>query len=211
MREVDLDFRNARKLYHSYLRALCDQRVVPFNADLAGEVETRLEQLDFVLMRILELDRERIAFIDRENPDDPSDGRVLRSNAFEIRLLTEAFYYFASRLRTVLRHKEEPCPLLEGFECAGVRVVRNTLLEHPEGQDSRVFGWSWTVGSPEGPILKVHRENHQVDVFPDRGLYVNAQEVKENLERELQRALAPLGAEPRVAADRGWSCSRTGR
>lgn len=140
------------------------------------------------------MDRERIAFIGRENPNDPPDGWVLRSNSFEIRLFTEAFYYFASRLRTILRNKEEPCPLLKGFECAGVRDVRNKLLEHPEGQDSRVFGWSWTIGTAEGPILKVDRENHQVNVFPDRGLYVNAEELKENLERELQRALATLSA-----------------
>lgn len=155
---------------------------------------TRLEQLDFLLSRIQQLDLERIKYIGRPNPEIPSDGKELRSNAFEVRLHTEAFYHFAGRLRSIIRHKEQPCPLLTSFECAGVRDVRNKLLEHPEGRDSRILTWSWTIGSPEGPILKVHRETHEVAVFPDRGLYVNARELKDGLEAALQRALGELGA-----------------
>lgn len=189
-----VDLQQTRKQYRAYLRALGHQGAVPFNAALADEVEARLEQLDFLLSRIHQLDLERIEYLGRPNPELPSHGKELLSNAFEIRLLTEAFYYFAGRLRRIIRHEEQPCPLLTSFECVGVRDVRNKLLEHPEGQDSRIFNWSWTVGNPEGPILKVHREPHEVAVFPDRGLYANAQELKENLERELERALAALGA-----------------
>ena len=191
---MTVDFRHTRKTYAAYLAALRDHSALACQPDLASEVEARLEQLDFLLSRIHQLDLERIEYISRPNLELPSGGKELRSNAFEIRLLTEAFYHFAGRLRSIIRHKEQPCPLLTSFECAGVRDVRNKLLEHPEGRDSRIFNWSWTVGNPEGPILKVHREPHEVAVFPDRGLYANAQELKENLERELEQALTALGA-----------------
>jgi hypothetical protein len=187
-----VDFGDTTKLYARYLRALRGQSALPCDFDLAGEVETRLRQLDFILARVDKLDRARIEYVSRPDPDVPSDGSFLRSNAFEVRLFTEAFYYFAARLRTILRHKDKPCPLLHAFESPGVRDVRNKLLEHPEGRDSRVFACDWTVGSADGPMLKIHREPNQV--FPDRGLYVNAKEFRDNLEAVLQRALASIHA-----------------
>lgn len=191
---MTIDLQNTRAIFSRYMQAAANQSALRYNAELAGEVQTRLEQLDFILSRIRTLDRERIEYIGRPNPHEPSDGKVLRSNAFEVRLFTEAFYYLAARIRTILCHKEEPCPLLKTFECPGARNVRNKLLEHPEGRDSRIFASDWAVGLPEGPRFKVHSRPSGVPAFVDQGLYVNTRELRHNLEDLLRKALASLGA-----------------
>jgi hypothetical protein len=109
---------------------------------------------------------------------------------FEIEMKTESFYYFAARMRTILTHKSKPLPGLEGFECEGARNVRNKLLEHPEGSDSKVLLQSFGVGGEEGPTVKANREEGQEGIFPDAGLWKNAAEIKGNLEMLLDRALA---------------------
>jgi hypothetical protein len=115
--------------------------------------------------------------------------------SFELKLLTEAFYHFAWRVRTILRNQRAPLPGLTSFECEGVRNVRNKLLEHAEGRDSQVsiqsFGW----GAAQGPVLKALRYSGQEEIFPDRGLYRNAEEFRDNLERLLYAKLQErLGA-----------------
>jgi hypothetical protein len=109
---------------------------------------------------------------------------------FEIQLFTECFYYLAGRLRTILRNRAEPFPGLTSFECEGVRNVRNWLLEHSEREHSRVTIRSLGWGGPQGPVLKSIREQGQEQVFPDKGLYCNAAEIKANLERLISNALA---------------------
>jgi hypothetical protein len=59
---------------------------VPHNPALVAEVEDRLEQLNFILARVGTLEQERIEYVGRSNTE-PDDGRRLRDNAFEIRLL----------------------------------------------------------------------------------------------------------------------------
>jgi len=172
---------------------LINQNAVSFNAGLVGEAGARLEQLDIVLTKIQVLDQERVRYVTRENTA-PTDGKFLRSNACEVRMFAEAFYYFAGRLRSILKHKDKSCPFLSSFECPGVRDVRNLLIEHPEGQNSRAFTWSWTVGGPNGPVLKVHREADEQLAPGDRGLNVNAQELCDNLDAKLEDALHRLGA-----------------
>ena len=190
-----MDFSDTTRLYRQYSRAIggLSASEPSYNGQLVSEVEYRLEQLDFLLAKIRELDQARIDFINQPDPES-RNMKFLRSNAFEIRLLTESFYHFAGRLRSIIRHKERPCPYLTGFECNGIRDVRNHLLEHPEGINSRVFEWSWTIGGVEGPVLKAWREPSQAGTFPDCGLYPNAQELKANLEVVLGRALKAMRA-----------------
>ena len=106
-----------------------------------------------------------------------------------MKLLAEAFYYFAGRVRTILRNTQAPLPGLACFECDGVRNTRNKLLEHAEGKDSQVsiqsFGW----GGSRGPVIKALRYGGQENVFPDRGLYENAEEFRVNLERCIRAAI----------------------
>ncbi|MBK9169469.1 MAG: hypothetical protein IPM24_18680 [Bryobacterales bacterium] len=89
-------------------------------------------------------------------------------------------------------------PGLEGFKCQGVRNVRNQLIEHPEGGNSRVLIQSWGSRSARGPVLKAARYGEQEHIFPDQGLYVNAEEFRTNLTAVLEHALGH-----RRAADGG--------
>ncbi len=110
---------------------------------------------------------------------------------FDLKLLTESFYYLAGRIRTITKAKKH-LPGLSAFEGQGVRDVRNKLLEHVEGPDSQVWVQSFSMGGEGGPVLKASRPTHLRDVFPDRGLYVNAREFAEELEQVLQARLGYL-------------------
>jgi hypothetical protein len=106
-------------------------------------------------------------------------------NQVEIKVLTEAFYYCASRTRQVLRR----FPGLGHFEAKGIRDVRNHLLEHPEGDSSGVIENGVSCGDDCGPVLRGVRRSDKVDIFPDRGLYLNAEEFASNLHGKLDALL----------------------
>jgi hypothetical protein len=82
-------------------------------------------------------------------------------------------------------------PELNSFEAAGVRDVRNHLIEHPEGRGSQVLSQSFAFGGPNGPIVKALRDTSET-AHPDAGLYANAREFAVNLESTLQRGIASL-------------------
>jgi hypothetical protein len=175
-------------LFDSYCRRLDAAATPGFNRDLGCEVRERLEQLAYMVDRVRSLEaaaqtaheRSQAAFrahiedlktrnIPYESAPVPPEVSITREEfkvsqaaEFEMKLLTEAFYYFAGRIRTILRNKGIPIPGLETFECVGVRNTRNQLLEHPEGSDSQVsiqsFGW----GGPNGPVIKALRYGDQV-------------------------------------------------
>jgi hypothetical protein len=86
--------------------------------------------------------------------------------ADELEFLTEAFYWFAFRLRNVLRL----LPGLGSFDGKGVRDVRNHLLEHPEKGQSGVIWGGFGFGGECGPVLKAVRRGDQTDVWKDAGL-----------------------------------------
>jgi hypothetical protein len=181
-----------------------------FSDDLWTEVNKRLKQLDWLHDHIskrhskcLELvfwEHRRVERLRKELKQTSGslflqktrDSRKIDRLMFEIELYTESFYYLAGRMRTALR--KGSLPGLRSFECPGARDVRNKLLEHPEGNDSRVFGQSFGVGGEEGPRLKVEREGDQEAVFPDAGLWANAKEIKDEFERLLDGVLSTEAA-----------------
>jgi hypothetical protein len=110
--------------------------------------------------------------------------------SFEIEAWTESFYYLAGTMRTVLPHSSKPLPGLHSFECEGARNVRNHLLEHAEGKSSRVLMQSFGYGGEAAPTIKVEREEGQENIFPDAGLWANAEEIRENLEVRLDNVLS---------------------
>ena len=133
--------------------------------------------------------------LDIEAVPQPEDTRatreeaaIHRSSIFDLELFTECFYYISHRLLTLLR-KSKPIPGLESVMFRGANYVRNKLLEHVEGKDSLVFNQSLAWGKENGPVLKAARWAGQEHVFPDKGLYVNAAEIKDNLEVILKRLL----------------------
>jgi hypothetical protein len=190
-----------------------------FNKELGCELREHLQQLDYLLNSVQEAEarfnstQERSASIIKQHGERIiSEGLSFESNPypdeatitqeefnninhamFEIKLFTECFYYLAGRIRSMLRHKEVPLPGLEKFEALGVRNVRNQLLEHPEGANSRVFINSWGFGASHGPVLKALRYEGQEQIFPDNGLYSNALEMKQNMESFLQQVIQGHG------------------
>lgn len=88
-----------------------------------------------------------------------------------------------------------------------MRNVRNQLIDHPEGKESRIFAQSFSYGGPEGPKLKSVRQGETVyagDGSPlssleaadpaqhdwvDGGLYVNAAEMVKALGGMLSKPL----------------------
>lgn len=128
--------------------------------------------------------------------EDPIGNEEARA-AMELRILVESFYHSAWRLIVLLDHNDEPVVGIQGLRrrCPGIREVRNQLLEHPEGADSRVFEQTFSFGDPEGPKIKSFRlgpteidprTEEPTSLFAaslpdhtavDRGLYVNAAEL----------------------------------
>jgi hypothetical protein len=99
-------------------------------------------------------------------------------------LLTEMFYFVAWRLVEVLnRSGPLQFPRLGPIEAHGVRVVRNELIEHPE-KTSEEFRRGVSIRDV-GPTLKPYSENRI-----DRGLFINAQELHDQLANRLQAALS---------------------
>ena len=97
-------------------------------------------------------------------------------------LMTEAFYYFAFRFRQVLRSAG-----FKNFDPVGVREVRNFLIEHPQKKAGIVLQ-TLQFGDKNGPVLKPFGGSEES--VRDPGLYVNAREFQEKLERALTRAEA---------------------
>lgn len=106
----------------------------------------------------------------------------------EVNLFTEAFYFVAWRLVCVLRRKGRfAFPGFTGLRAKGIRDVRNQLLEHPENQGGNFQ--QVLIVTNAGPVLKsatyVVRSSTGMsepgDESTDRGLFVNAQELHEEL------------------------------
>lgn len=195
---------------------LDEENALGFQRDLAQEARKRLRQLDHLLKAVRHCEQQEHSVTkgvfdacrrhsehvglqpaNSEPASPPQDTKyteakmqLLLSSQFEMELLTECFYYIAGRLRTILTSKLNPIPRLHSFECVGARDVRNKLLEHADGKQSEVFIQSFGWGKENGPVLKAARYSGQETAFPDKGLYVNAQEIKDNLERLLNRMLS---------------------
>jgi hypothetical protein len=175
------------KLFDEYYRHQ-DKVNASFNKDLACEARKRLVQLGKILGRVFMLEREaerlELSRGMHQAGEDPMVDKIVRRISEitdELEFLTEAFYYFAFRLRRILK----VLPGLAGFECEGIRDVRNKLIEHPEQRDSNVYILSFGHGGIQGPVIKALRHDNQSDVFVDRGLFVNAIELTKSLEKRL--------------------------
>jgi hypothetical protein len=174
----------------------------PARDDLASEVIERLQQLAFITQNLDEMNAQfgKMVMVERLNDKGEKEmynGAQERDKhlLFVMRLLTESFYYFAFRVRQILRNKVHPFPFVASFESVGVRDVRNHLIEHPEGRASLVFNrtFMWYAGS--GMHLKSGRQEWEKGEFIDAGLKVNAAEFAENLYAVLQFAIdAHVGA-----------------
>ncbi len=208
-------FESTIALFDQYYRNQGKKETPGFNSGLGVEVRERLQQLNYIVSRVQELEliatrthyrcqavltahiedleRRGIPYKKASAPRfhiTREEFEAERKASFEMKLLTEAFYYLAGRVRTILRNKQNPLPGLNNFECKGVRNVRNKLLEHAESKDSSISSQSFAWGASRGPVLKAVRRIDQKHIFPDNGLYVNAKEFRDNLEVLLRVVLA---------------------
>ena len=185
---------------------------------LGVEVHTRLRQLDLVLeyeRAALEgvgsdpAEAQRVAEYMRSSESALESGEMSQEEYFagiesrepmkdpaltlrayeEVGLFAEAFYFFAGRIRDVLR--KSGFPGLRRFEAVGVRNVRNLLLQHPGPGH---LGMALLVTSV-GPSLKTMTATvggDPPDFRPtnehlDQGLWVNVAEFHDELNRRLDR------------------------
>ena len=173
-----MDFEICLVAFDKYYREQNYKKNGKFNKDVACEARRRLVQLKKILDNVNSLEAEYTVIIANKF-DELSREQCARMIVIgsELQFFTEAFYYFAFRLRGILRS----LPSLQQFECRGVRDVRNKLLEHPEAKDSEIFIESFGHGGKHGPVIKALRYDNQQDSWIDRGLYVNAKELFDNL------------------------------
>ena len=176
------------------------------------EVEQRLSQLEFIVARVRSLvepspkgDRIADAMLDQQMTAAPhlralehaqeiaSLRQHLRQHAnalahlVEIQVLTEAFYWSAWRMCCVLGRR---LPGFRRLAVKGVEDVRNKLIEHPEDRGCGAIENGFSFDHKTGPIIKGVRETSKVGVFPDKGLYINAQELADKLVSATEAYLA---------------------
>ena len=123
----------------------------------------------------------------RMQPMDDPDAKLRAYE--EVGLFAEAFYFFAWRLRDVLR--KSGFPGMGGFDVVGVRNVRNQLLQHPGG-DHLAMALLVTSAGPSLKTMTAEVRGVPADVRPtaenlDQGLWVNVAELHDELDRRLDQ------------------------
>jgi hypothetical protein len=206
-------FRKVRELLERYYCWLLTESPERRAEHFLLEIRARLRQMEWAHSRMLTLEAELEAEARRTNPAGRSEAdRVVliytdtaRPNcetllhaslppqpADELRLLLEAYYYSAHRIRDILRDNRDDLPRLSSFEAAGARDVRNHLVEHPT-KKSGVLVFSLKCGGPVGPQLKPVRWSLDEEGTLDSGLHENTAEFLSNLARAMSSALEARG------------------
>ncbi len=111
----------------------------------------------------------------------------------QMRTYAEGFYYFAFRIVTISKAKQPALlPEIGEVDSSGVRTVRNKLLEHfyPDGR--LAVADHWAHGGDQGPVLAAFATAGVDMSDSDQGLYVNAEQFRENFEGRILRAIQAL-------------------
>lgn len=182
------------------------------------EVRGRLRQMEWAHSRMLALEAELesaarrarasdtpptaqvlLVFTDAARPDCESFAHAAWQSvtADELRVLLEAYYYSAHRIRDIVRDNRDDLPGLSSFEATGVRNVRNHLIEHPTKR-SGILVFSFKCGGAVGPQLKPLRWSLDGEGTHDEGLHKNTAEFLSSLAAVLSRALAEGSAQTRA-------------
>lgn len=163
------------------------QRIEDLNATLTEQHERQMPQpaeILSLLMKQAETDPKLASWL-KKNPNPRVAGKASSVNiplgqrdladredptVGELRRLTETFYRNSHRLLKVLVQ----LPGLAELSCREISIVRNQLLEHPEGQGTPVTLPSFGYGSA-GPRIKPIQASDQAGVHTDPGLFNNAE------------------------------------
>ena len=171
----------------------CDIKRSTFTREessLACEAVRRFQQLELLLGRIYKLESRLHEVFVRPNANDAGSrqaqeaiARSIDTISLELITFVEAFYYFAWRLREVLRQ----LPGLKKFDAPGIRYVRNHLIEHPE-KKSHLLRQAFAFDPKQGPVLKPINKEQRDPKVSDKGLWENVRELQEVLDRSLSKA-----------------------
>lgn len=177
-------------------------------ADLAAEVRERLAQLAFITGQLEQINSQFGIMAMTTRTNDRGETEHYSATAerdeqlrFVMRLLTETFYYFAFRARQILRNDVHRFSGLRGFDCPGVRDVRNHLIEHPEGSHSRIFNRTFSWAMESGMQLKSARQDWEGSAFIDAGFNANAEEFANRLSASIRAAIDTLSQRRPAASD----------
>jgi len=119
----------------------------------------------------------------RGGPADPFRTPEVRVMEGRLERATFTFYQLAHRVT----HLTEKLPGLHSFECSSVRIVRNHLLEHPEGKSSGVTFDTFSYSTKDGPCVKGVRRDGQMQHM-DQGFRKNSEEFLSRLIKTLKQA-----------------------
>jgi hypothetical protein len=201
-------FEAPRRLFDQYFCKHLAAKTPGFDEHLAQEARVRLCQTQGLYDRILQLEQNMLDTELRATPpaSDPTAVKFILhdlatppcdqpaaplrpfTRADELRILVEAFYYNASRVRDLFRDSQRGLPDLSSFEAKGVRDVRNHLVEHPTRQRG-VRLMAIALGGDTGPRLKPMRRSQDSAGTIDPGLHKNAHAFCAALSATLSTAL----------------------
>ena len=155
------------------------------NTDLIADAQTRLEQALYFLreFRQREVDfHEKNRAMLATTPDSVrlTLAEDVTARGALLKLHGEAFYYFAWRASQALKR------LAIRVDAAGIRKVRNQMIEHLEKPNGLLVS-AWMFSSRVGMVLQ-----SPDDLDPsgfDHGLYPNAQEFVDKLLAKAEKQL----------------------
>lgn len=185
IQDVNRGLKRVSKLWQEYYNT---PGRIATSIELAMEVDKRFRQLKFLFAKLVKLEKQsringmlilRASVQDRSKaPNDllNKDNKV----GFQIELYTEACYYLAFRLVSLVAKITRKPVIKSGAK--GIVLVRNLLIEHSDklgGITTVSFGHVGQFGAQVKPGRVAGEENG----YHDRGLYKNLEEMLTSISR----------------------------
>lgn len=163
------DAHNLFGLYHNILENRLDKQ----QNKICWEIREKLFNLDSHVRRIKYLNSKIT------NPISTSEEESIIHSVYSTELWdsVELFYYRAHRLIKII----SALPELGKVNARGVTMVRNWLIEHSEKSSQGSLEQSISIGKKNGPILKPPILPSSKVSYRDKGLLVNAFELRQSL------------------------------
>lgn len=180
-------FDSTIKLFEVYRSQMHKEKCQGYDSNLSNEVYHRLWQLSFIYKTLQHYDQ------NVTKPSTTVEEQRKSTRLFdEGMVFAEAFYSTAWRIIYIAKHGNKPLPHLGKMKnkAKGINTVRNRLLMHPEGKKKQepILMTSYSWGN-DGPMFKSARPVGDTFEIRDCGLWINAQEFKDDFEELLQKAI----------------------